>query len=205
MKLRLHTQAQNSAGERVRIALNLKQLGYEYIPIPALDTPEYRDINPQGLMPSLEVDGAVLTQSLAIMAYLEETVPTPTILPIDPVSRAQANAFALAICAELHALTVKRVRKRLPQSETQAWYEHWTQDTFAALENTLQQSTAKSLFCLADYPTVADIALVPQMENARRFGCDLTAYPTLRAIDARCQALAPFAAARPERQADYKP
>ncbi|MEJ6402850.1 maleylacetoacetate isomerase [Yoonia sp. 2307UL14-13] len=200
MRLRLHTQARNSAGERVRIALNLKGLDYEYVPIPDLAGPEYERLNPQQLMPTLEVDGQPISQSLAILEYLEKVCPTPTIFPEDAVRRAQARAFAVGICAELHALTVKRVRKRLPSDLVSDWYAHWTSETLGALEKSVGRDQR---FCFADCPTVADICLVPQMANARRFGCDLSAFARLRAIDALCRALPAFAAALPERQVDF--
>ncbi|WP_411889111.1 maleylacetoacetate isomerase [Yoonia sp. SDW83-1] len=205
MTLRLHTQARNSAGERVRIALNLKVVAYEYVPIPALADEAYRALNPQQLMPAMEVDGRVLTQSLAILEYLEEAYPEPSILPADPIARARSRAFAMAICAELHAVIVKRVRKRLPTGQVDDWYGHWTAKTFAALEQMLADRAVVYPFCFADFPTFADIVLVPQMANARRFDCDLSAYPALCGIDARCQALEAFRDARPECQVDYRP
>ena len=160
MTLRLHTQAQNSAGERVRIALNLKGLPYEYIPIADLQGPAYVRVHPQRLMPALEANGNVITQSLAIIEYLEEICPAPSVLPSDPVARAQSRAFAMSICAELHALTVKRVRKQLPSDQVDAWYAHWTAETLGALEQTLSRRRDQYRFCFADYPTIADICLV---------------------------------------------
>ncbi len=184
--------------------MNLKGLVYEYVPIPALADKAYRALNPQQLMPAMEVNGHVLTQSLAILEYLEEAYPEPSILPADPIARARSRAFAMAICAELHAVTVKRVRKRLPTGQVDDWYGHWTATTFAALEHMQADRAVAYPFCFADFPTFADIVLVPQMANARRFDCDLSAYPMLCRIDARCQALEAFQAARPERQIDYR-
>ncbi len=154
MTLRLHTQARNSAGERVRIALNLKGVAYEYVPVPALANEAYRALNPQQLMPAMEVDGQVLTQSLAILEYLEEAYPEPSILPADPIARARSRAFAMAICAELHAVTVKRVRRRLPAGQVDGWYGHWTATTFTALEQMLAERAVVYPFCFADVPTL---------------------------------------------------
>lgn len=206
MKLRLHTRAQNSAGERVRIALNLKGLAYEYVPVMAPNEAAYRQLNPQGLMPVLEVDGHGVTQSLAIIEFLEEVAEGPSLYPADPVLRARVRAFACAIMAEAHALTVKRVRRYLePEGRLGAqgaadWGVHWIADAFAALEQSVARDTA---FCFTQMPGLAEVFLVPQMANARRFGVDVARYPRLCAVDARCAALPAFATARPERQVDF--
>ena len=209
MNLKLYSAAQNSAGERVRIALNLKGLDFEYIPVSSLKTEDYVRRNPQALMPTLEVDGFNITQSLAALEYLEAQFPNPPLLPKDPLLQAQSRSFALAICAELHALTVRRVRKYLltemavQGSQVDAWYADWTHVTLSALETLLETRCSATDFCFADFPTFADIALVPQMANARRFECDLSDFPNLQEIETRCKALPAFAAARPEKQADY--
>ena len=209
MQIRLHTKAQNSAGERVRIALNLKGITFEYVPISTTKSLEYAARNPQALMPTLEVDGFNITQSLAAIEYIEEQFPGPSLLPADPILKAQSRSFAMSICAELHALTVHRVRKHLSQamaaseSEVSQWYAHWTQTTLGALERTVSSRMQKTEFCFADYPTFADIALVPQLANARRFNCDLSAFPALNQIDARCSSLPAFLRARPDHQIDF--
>lgn len=211
MRLKLHSAAQNSAGERVRIALNLKGLEFEYVPVSKTTSPDYILRNPQALMPTLEVDGVNITQSLAAIEYLEDRFPNPTLLPADPVLKAHSRSFALAVCAELHALTVRRVRKYLQadmkvgEAKVEAWYAHWTHVTLSALEARLADRQRETEFCFADFPTFADIALVPQLANARRFQCDLSGFPIMREIEARCAVLPAFVKARPEKQIDYKP
>lgn len=210
MELKLYTAAQNSAGERVRIALNLKGLDFEYIPVLKTTSPDYMRLNPQALMPTLVVDGFRITQSLAAIEYLEERFPNPTLLPTEPISKAHSRSFALAICAELHALTVKRVRKYLVAemevegSQVDAWYSTWTNATLSALEARLVSRADVTDFCFADFPTYADIALVPQLANARRFNCNLSDFPNLLEIEAKCVALPEFVNARPENQVDYR-
>jgi len=208
MKLSLYTAAQNSAGERVRIALNLKGFDYDYVPVPRPKDPAYVQRNPQALMPTLEVDGIHISQSLSILEYLEERCPDPPLLPKDPILRTQSRSFAMAICAETHALTVRRVRRFLMEdmavgpAKVDEWYAHWTQVTFSALETKLCTRTVQTDFCFDQFPTFADIALIPQMANARRFDCDLSAFPRLCEIEARCRSHIAFERARPEAQID---
>ncbi len=211
MRLKLYSAAQNSAGERVRIALNLKGLEFEYVPVSKTTSPDYILRNPQALMPTLEVDDVNITQSLAAIEYLEDRFPNPTLLPADPVLKAHSRSFALAVCAELHALTVRRVRKylladmKVGEAKVDAWYARWTHVTLSALETRLADRQSETEFCFADFPTLADIALVPQLANARRFKCDLSGFPIMREIEARCAVLPAFVKARPEKQIDYKP
>lgn len=208
--MRLYTQAQNSAGERVRIALALKGIPYEYVPVSRLPEGAYRRINPQALMPALELEGGrVIAQSAAILEYLEETRPVPALLPADPVERAEARAFGQAIAADLHPLNNHRVRRYLgehlaaDEAAILAWYRHWTASTLAALEASLASSRRDSAFCFGDQPGWADLHLVPQLRNARRFGCSLADCPRLLAIEAACLPLHAFRAASPEAQPDY--
>jgi len=209
MTLRLHTRYQNSAGQRVRILLNLKGLASEYVAIRSLSSQAYRDINPQGLMPLLEVDGRLVAQSMAIIELLEERFPDPAILPDDPLLRAEVLAFAHAICADLHPINNRRVRRYLrdelgqDEDAIRQWYHHWVGVTFQGLEAMVSRQPGGLRYGFADQPTLADVCLVPQMNNARRFRCDLAPYPRLVAIDAACRALDAFRRAAPEAQPDY--
>ncbi len=207
--MRLYSHWQNSAGERVRIALNLKGLAYDYVPAGSLSREAYRAINPQALMPTLAVDGRFIAQSAAILDYLEEAHPKVPLLPADPVVRAQARAFGAHIAAEMHAITVNRVRKFLerdlsvgPQG-VERWVRHWLTEGLVALEATLAARAVSWPFCFGDTPGWADLHLVPQLANARRFACDLAPYPRLLAVEANCVALDAFRRARPEAQPDF--
>jgi maleylacetoacetate isomerase len=206
----LYTQAQNSAGERVRIAFALKGAAYGYVSVAAFGREAYRRLNPQGLMPALVVDGRVIAQSTAILEWLEESRPTPALLPADPLDRAEARAFAQLIASDMHPLNNNRVRRYLAETvgagETavRGWYDHWMMTGLAALEEMLARRPATP-FCFGDRPGWADLHLVPQMRNARRFACDLSPYPRLRAIEAACLPLAAFASAAPDAQPDYWP
>lgn len=207
--MRLHTQAQNSAGERVRIALNLKGLAYEYVSIPDQKSAAWRSLNPQGLMPALEVDGVVIAQLGAILAWLEERWPDPALLPADALLRAQALAFAFHVAAEMHAMTTRRVRRFLgelgvEEAGVARWKAHWLGEAFTALEATLAARAEPWPFCFGEQPGWADLHLIPQMANARRFGVTLEPYPLLRGVEARCVALDAFRRARPESQPDYR-
>jgi maleylacetoacetate isomerase len=207
--MRLYTQWRNSAGERVRIALHLKAIDYEYVAIPSLPPGEYRRLNPQGLMPALQVGDRIFAQATAILEYLEETHPRPALLPADPVLRAEVRSFAQLITSDLHPLNNNRVRKYLAGSlgadpeAIQRWYHHWLKTGLDALEATLGRRAQPWPFCFGDRPGWADLHLVPQLANARRFDFDLDGYPALLGIDARCRALEAFHRARPEAQPDF--
>ena len=210
--MKLHTFFRSSAAFRVRIALNLKGLTYE--PIVKLlgkgeqRSPDYLAMNPQGLIPALETAEGVLSQSLAIIEYLDEKYPSPAFLPKSALERAQVRSMALAIACDVHPLNNLRVlnylKKELQQDETSVntWYRHWVATGFHALEELVRRHSSGGRYCYGDSLSLADILLVPQMFNARRFETDLTPFPTLVGISTHLEAQAAFAAARPEAQPD---
>jgi maleylacetoacetate isomerase len=208
MQLTLYDYYRSSASYRVRIALNLKGLAYGIVPVNLLEGAQrdeaYRALNPQGFVPMLDVDGERLTQSMAIISWLEWKYPAPPLLPANPSIRSHVFALALTIAADIHPLNNLRVMKRLAalgieQAARDDWYRHWIAEGFDALE-ALAASKAGA-FLHGDTPTLADICLVPQMFNARRFDMTLDRWPTLVRADASATALEPFAAAHPDRVA----
>lgn len=210
--MKLYSYFRSSASYRVRIALALKGLAYEQVPVELRQgeqrRPEYRAVNPQGLVPALVDGNHLLTQSLAIIEYLEETHPQPPLLPRDAAARARVRAFAYAIACDIQPINNLRVTRYLHGTLSQsdeaiaAWSRHWIETTLAALEAT---AAGAGRFCHGDTPGLAEICLVPQLFNARRLGCDLSAYPTLVRVDEACRALPEFIRAAPENQPDAAP
>ncbi|HYJ83130.1 MAG TPA: maleylacetoacetate isomerase [Allosphingosinicella sp.] len=205
-KPRLFDYFRSSACYRVRIALNLKGVDYEAVPVDLVEGgqkgPGYRAVNPQGLIPALEIDGRVLTQSLAIIDYLDATRPEPALVPADPADAAHVRALALIVACDIHPLNNLRVLKYLsgplgrPQEARDSWYRHWVSEGFAALEAMAAPRAGRFLF--GDSPTLADVCLVPQMFNARRFEAPLDGYPTLLRAEGEAGRLEAFAAAHPD-------
>lgn len=216
MSMKLYTYFRSSAAYRVRIALNVKGIAYDSIPVHLLQDggqqllPAYRAVNPSALVPALDDDGAILTQSLAMLEYLDETRPAVPLLPGDALGRARVRALALAIACDAHPLTNLRVLKYLKNTlglsdeAKQEWYRHWMAEGLAAVEALLVQGdpAGTGLFCHGDSPTMADCCLVPQVFNAQRFAIDLAPYPRVARIHAHCAGLPAFAAAHPARQPD---
>lgn len=212
--MNLYSYFRSSAAYRVRIALNLKGLAYRTLPVHLLrdggeqHRPAYRAVNPAGLVPALEDRGHTLTQSLAILEYLEEQYPQTPLLPQGSADRARVRAIAQSIACEIHPLNNLRVLQYLSgtlglgEEQKNAWYRHWVGEGLGAVERLLADDPRTGAFCHGDRPTRADCCLVPQVFNARRFGCELDAMPTILAIVARCQSLEAFQRAAPEHQPD---
>jgi maleylacetoacetate isomerase len=209
--MRLYSFFRSSAAFRVRIALNLKGVDYEIVavnlPSGAHRTAEFLAVNPQATIPTLDDDGTILWQSLAIIEYLDARYPSPLLIPREPVARARVQALAQLIACEAHPLNNLRVlnylRGELALDETAVskWYSHWVAEAFRPLE-TFVASFSGGRYCFGDSLSLADVYLVPQMVNARRFRCDLAPYPTLVRIAQALEQEPAFARAAPERQPD---
>ncbi|TDY15772.1 maleylacetoacetate isomerase/maleylpyruvate isomerase [Paraburkholderia sp. BL6665CI2N2] len=210
----VYTYFRSSAAYRVRIALNLKGLDYRAVPVHLLrdggqqHQPEYRAVNPFGLVPSYREDGRTIRQSLAIIEYLDECHPEPPLLPATPFGRAEVRQLALSIACEIHPINNPRILKYLErelhvdEAARLAWMRHWIGTGLQALEALLEDMGSSGRFCHGNQPTLADCCLVPQLFNARRFEVDLSKIPRLIEIDDACGALRAFQDAHPSKQPD---
>ena len=211
---KLYGYFRSSAAYRARIALNLKGLDYEraYVHLTKDGgeqfAPEYRALNPQALVPVLQDDALTLTQSIAMVEYLEEVYPNPPLLPKSPAERARVRSLALMVACEIHPLNNLRVLRylihdlKVTEAQKDEWYRHWVTNGLAPLETRLVNDTATGHFCHGDTPGLADICLVPQLANARRFNIALGDFPTLVRIEQNCMALKAFQDAAPAVQPD---
>jgi maleylacetoacetate isomerase len=210
----LYSYFRSSAAYRVRIALNLKKIAYEIRPVHLLKNggeqfkTDYMTLNPQGRVPALVVEGQILTQSVAIIEYLEETYPDPPLLPTDPKNRAYVRALAQIVACDIHPLNNLRVLNHLKTTfqikNNTNWYCHWIQEGFAALETLLQKSDKLGRFCFGDTPGMADAFLIPQVYNALRYNCDTGSFPLISGIYQNCIIETAFINAAPENQPDYE-
>jgi maleylacetoacetate isomerase len=206
--MRLYTYFRSSAAYRVRIALNLKGVRYDAVPVNLLKGEQasdaYAGINPQCRVPALDTGEAVLVQSPAILEYLDETYPEPPLLPVGALARAQVRAVCALVACDIHPLnnlgTLAYLKQRFGQDQAavDAWYVHWVRQGFDAIE----QMIAPEPFAFGPRPSLADVYLVPQIFNARRFNVPLESYPRIAAVDQACASLEAFQAAAPGRQAD---
>ena len=212
MALQLYTYFRSSAAYRARIALKYKGLDYEPISVHLRRKEHradaYRQLNPQALVPALDDDGMIIPQSLAMIEYLEEIQPEPALLPSSPQDRATVRAMAQLIACEIHPLCNLRIlvylKDQLDQDEAHvdAWYRHWIAEGFGSLETMISRNSGDGEHCFGSSITLADVCLVPQVLNARRFGCDLEPYPALLRVDAALSEQDVFAATHPSRQPD---
>jgi maleylacetoacetate isomerase len=214
--MELYTYFRSSAAYRARIALNLKGIKAEPHFVHLVKDggqqhrPEFRKVNPQGFVPALVDKGEVITQSIAIIEYLDETHPEPPLLPKEPLARARVRAMALVIAADIHPLQNTRVSKYLEQelkadeAARKQWIIRWITEGFTALETLMASHGGVGKCCYGDTPTMADILLAPQMFSARRFGVDTSQFKTLERIDAHLQTLEAFQDAHPSKQPDFE-
>ena len=206
--MKLYSYFRSSAAYRVRIALNLKGVDYEQTPVNLLKGEQsgsaYKTVNPEGLVPCLSTDHGMLNQSLAILEWLEEEYPKPSILPKNAWQKAQARSLAYAVSCDIHPVNNLRILKYLQgelghsDDEKSQWYQHWIHTGFTSFESQLGSSD----FCCTNTPCIADICLIPQVFNALRFKVDMSTYPRIQAIYQRCNELDAFIRAAPENQPD---
>jgi maleylpyruvate isomerase len=210
--MKLYNFFRSGTSHRLRIALNLKGIDYEYVAVDLRREEHlqsaFKTLNPQGFVPALEHAGQTMIQSPAIIEWLEERYPTPALLPADPEGRARVRALAAIVACDIHPIHNRRIleylRRTLGSDEAgvEAWCQRWIAEGFDALEALLAADTARGSFCFGDAPTLADVYLVPQVESARRFNLDLSCYPCIVAVDRACAELEAFRRAAPAMQPD---
>lgn len=208
--MKLYDYYRSTACYRVRIALNLKHISYEAIPVHLINhggeqhQSAYLELNPQGLVPALNDNEHILTQSLSIIEYLDELNPTPPLLPHSPLGRAHVRSLAMSIACDIHPLNNLRVLQQLKEqfqateNQVHAWYHHWLKEGFDAIEKTLQQLPRKNKICYGNDVSLADICLIPQVYNAQRFNFPMENYPLIREINEHCLTLPAFVQAAPK-------
>ena len=211
--MKLYSFHSSSAAYRARIGLNLKNASYEIVAVDFRKGggehkgPAYTQLNPQQLVPTLVTDEGVIPQSLAILGYLDGKFPDPPFMPKEPWGRAMIMSIACNICCDIHPVNNLRIRQYLKEplghsdAEVEDWQRHWIEVNFAGLEKWVAEKRGK--YCYGDVPSVADICLVPQVTNARRVHVDMSKYPNLNEIDARCRELPAFIKAAPDKQPDW--
>lgn len=210
--IKLYGYFRSSAAYRIRIAMNLKGIeyadGFVHLRKNEQSDEAFRALNPQGLVPVLEDEDTVISQSIAILEYLDEKYPTPPFLPKNTVDRAYVRSIALAVACDIHPLNNLRVLRyldynlNLEEEQRNGWYRHWIAIEFRAMETKISTARRYGRFCFGNTPGIADICLVPQVANARRFNCDLSEYPILVDIDGNCREMEEFQRAAPENQPD---
>jgi maleylpyruvate isomerase len=210
--MKLHNYFRSGTSHRLRIALNLKGLTYEYLVVNLLKDEHFQDafkrLNPQGFVPALEVDERVLTQSPAIIEWLEEKFPSPALLPVDLIDRQYVRSLAALIGCDIHPVNNRRILQKLrhdfnaTEAQINDWCTQWISDGFDALEQMLQSDPSREGFCFGNSPTLADVYLIPQIESARRFNVNLSQWPNIQAIEKNCLCLDAFKNAAPGMQID---
>ena len=208
--MKLYDYYRSSSCYRVRIALNIKHIHYETLSVHLINQggeqhqSTYMALNPQGLVPTLDENGHILTQSLAIIEYLDEINPSPALLPQNPLARAQVRSIAMMIACDMHPLNNLRVLQQLreqfqaTENQVMEWYHHWLKNGFDAVENTLKKLTRKKHFCYGNEVSLADVCLIPQVYNAKRFNFPMENYPRIFDINEHCLTLPAFTRAAPE-------
>jgi maleylpyruvate isomerase len=210
--MQLYSFFRSGTSHRVRIALNLKGLAAQYMVVDlrteAHQSADYKALNPQGLVPALVTDGKVMTQSPAIIEWLEETHPSPALLPSTPDDRARVRALAALVACDIHPINNRRILEylrhtlKVDEAAINTWCAHWITQGFDGYEALLRANTQRGRFSFGDAPGLADVCLVPQVESARRFKVDMARWPLISAVDAACMALEAFQKAAPAQQPD---